>query len=56
VETLLLRLALYETWAQLFLSPDCWARPHQMTGTVLQQASVRVGSVAESENELHTAP
>ena len=56
VETLLLRLALYETWAQLFLSPDCWARPHQTTGTVLQQAPVRVGSAAESANGMDTTP
>jgi asparagine synthase (glutamine-hydrolysing) len=54
VETLLLRLALYETWAQIFLSPDGWACPHQTTGTVLQQAPVRVGSAAVSANGMDT--
>jgi hypothetical protein len=54
LETLLLRLALYETWAQLFLSPDGWARLHRTTGTAFQQAPVRVGSAAESENGMDT--
>ena len=56
VEISLLRLVLHETWAQLFLSPGCWARPHQMTGTILQQAPVRVGSDAASESGMDTTP
>ena len=56
VEVLLLRLVLHETWAQLFLSLGCWARPHQTTGTVLQQVPVRVGSAAASESGMDTTP
>jgi asparagine synthase (glutamine-hydrolysing) len=56
LETLLLRLALYETWAQLFLRPDGWARPHQTTGTALQQGPARVGAAVESANGMDTTP
>jgi asparagine synthase (glutamine-hydrolysing) len=56
LDMLLLRLALYETWAQLFLSPDGWARFHQTTGTALPQAPVRVGSAAASANGMDTTP
>ena len=40
----------------LFLSPDDWARLHRTTGTILQQALVRVDSAAESENKMDTTP
>ena len=56
VDMVLLRLALYETWARLFLSPDDWARPHQTTGTVLRQEPVRVGSAAASANGMDATP
>jgi len=56
VETLLLRLALYETWAQLFLSPNGGTRLHRTTATARAYAPVRVGAVAESEPGLDTTP
>jgi asparagine synthase (glutamine-hydrolysing) len=47
-EMLLLRLALYETWARLFLTADGEMPPHQMIGAAHQGAPVSVGSAEGS--------